>query len=72
MAVIQIAAGILAILFYASVVWFSVRAKRLGTKSYRWATYIALTSAPIGLIMGGLSETPIKNGYTTGAVTLLL
>jgi hypothetical protein len=37
-------AGVFGLTFWGLLIWFSVRAKPLGGKPYRWATYIAITT----------------------------
>jgi hypothetical protein len=65
---VQIIFGLLALALFGSVVWFSVRAKPLGNKPYRWATYIAITTGLVSLSFLISLGTAIQNGRVGGAV----
>lgn len=65
---VQIIAGVLGLAFFGSIIWFSVRAKPLGNKPYRWATYIAITTGLVSLSFLMSFVTAVENGKLVGAL----
>jgi hypothetical protein len=48
------------------LLWFSIRAKPLHGKPYRWATYIAVTTGLAGISLGLSSVSGISKGQIVG------
>ena len=54
------------------LLWFSIKAKPLGNKPYRWGTYIGITTGLATLSFGLIAFPKVLNGNISGLLLVLL